>query len=482
MAYKHGVYVREQETSLAAPVTGSAGLNVIIGTAPINTVENPAAAVNTPVIAYTYKEAVEKMGYSDDFASYTLCEAISAAFSVIGVAPIVMINVLDPEKHSADIETKNVNVVNGMAKITEKGILLDQLVVKANSSPINKDTDYTTTWDNDGSLNIIINKEGAASDASTLELQGKKIDPKAVKAADIVGGIELSSGKETGLEVIRQVYPKLGVVPGIITAPRFSKDPTVSAALQAKTNNINGVFNCTAFIDIDCSATGAKRYDGVKAQKEKQGLTNPNAYAVWLYGKVGENIYSGSTLAAIETAYVDAVNDDTPNVSPSNKPLTITASCLEDGTEVLLDQEQANAVNAVGVATLLNMEGFRIWGNNTVAYPANSDPKDRWLSIRRFFNWTGNNFIRTYFKEVDNPANPRLIEKIVDSENIKGNGYVARGICARYEITFDASENPLTELLNGALVFHQYLTPYGPAESITNVLEFDPNALNSLYA
>ena len=34
MAYNHGVRVKEQATSLVAPVTGTAGLQVIIGTAP----------------------------------------------------------------------------------------------------------------------------------------------------------------------------------------------------------------------------------------------------------------------------------------------------------------------------------------------------------------------------------------------------------------------------------------------------------------
>ena len=38
MAYKHGVYNTEQATSLTVPVQGSAGLQVIFGTAPIHPV------------------------------------------------------------------------------------------------------------------------------------------------------------------------------------------------------------------------------------------------------------------------------------------------------------------------------------------------------------------------------------------------------------------------------------------------------------
>ena len=34
MAYKHGVYVRENATSLTATIAGTAGLQVVVGTAP----------------------------------------------------------------------------------------------------------------------------------------------------------------------------------------------------------------------------------------------------------------------------------------------------------------------------------------------------------------------------------------------------------------------------------------------------------------
>ena len=38
------------------------------------------------------------MGYSDDFRKYTLCQSIDASFRVFNIAPIVCINVLDPNK------------------------------------------------------------------------------------------------------------------------------------------------------------------------------------------------------------------------------------------------------------------------------------------------------------------------------------------------------------------------------------------------
>lgn len=479
-AYFHDyIYTSEQATSMTAPVTGTAGLQVVVGTAPVNMLEHPEQAVNTPLLAYNYKEAVAAVGYHDDFAAYTLCESISAAFSVVGTGPLVLINVLDPAKHTADIAETTVQVNSGVAVLDVVGVLLDKLTVKSGSTALTRDTDYTASFNNDGTLNIVPLAGGKAASATTLTVTGKKLDPSKVKAADIVGGVDAATGKETGLEVVRQIYPKLSMTPGILLAPRFSMDATVAAALQAKTKEINGVFKAVCIVDIDSTASGATKYTDVKQRKEAQAVSDANAYAVWPCAKVGEVVYSGSALAAALTAYTDAVNADTPNVSPSNKTLAISAACLADGTEVVLDQEQANTVNGFGVATFLNMSGFRLWGNNTAAYPGNTDPKDRWFSVRRFLSWAANSFILTYFSKVDSPANKRLIEAIVDSENVRGNGFVARGVCARYEVIYDEAENTTADLLDGKITFHQYITPYTPAEDIEDVIEFDPDALTT---
>ena len=479
MAYKHGVYNTEQATSLTVPIQGSAGLQVIFGTAPIHLAKDPAAAVNTPKLVYSYKEAVEAVGYSDDFENFTLCQSISACFQVFNVAPIILVNVLDPNKaaHVTQNQAESCDVVDGVVLYDKKYVLLNTLAVKNGSATLVAGSDYEAAHEDDGSVAITL-LSTAAKEASSLTVSSTSLKPSGVTAADIVGGVDAATGAETGLEVVRQVYPKLGMTPGILTAPRFSTNATVSAALQAKTKEINGVFKCVCIADVDSGADGARKYTDVKEQKERQALTDPNAYGVWGYGKVGDVMYSGSALASALTAYTDAASDDIPS-NPGNKTIAISAMCLADGTEVLLDQDQANVVNSYGVATWLNMNGFRLWGNRTCAYPGNTDPKDSFFSCRRYMSWRANSFILTYFQKVDSPLNKRLIEAIVDSENVRGNGYVAMGVAARDEIVYNEDENPVTDLMNGKITFHQYMTPYTPAEDIEDIIEFDPDALVS---
>ena len=134
MAYTHGIYINEVETSIVAPVESDSAVIVAVGTAPINQIEG--ASINEPVIAYTYAEAVEKMGFSNNFAQYTLSEVIDAAFRQFGVAPIVMINVLDPTEHKQAEAEKEIEVTEQKAVIAEEGILLDTIVVKDNTGSV----------------------------------------------------------------------------------------------------------------------------------------------------------------------------------------------------------------------------------------------------------------------------------------------------------------------------------------------------------
>lgn len=480
MPYNHGVYVSEQETSLTTPIEGTAGLQVIFGTAPCNLADNPSAAVNSAKLCHSFAEAKAAVGYCDDFANYTLCQAIDASFRVFNTAPVVLVNVLNPATHKTTVAKEAMTLTNSQVTISNNkvpvfGVIKSTLSVSATAEGDNlvEGTDYLASFDDNGYCVITNLGEG-----TTLYIGYDKLNPGAVTAADIVGSVA-TDGTETGLELLRTVYPRFGMTPGLISAPGWSDNDTVAAALESKCTGINGVFTCECVVDISSGSTGAKKYSDVKSIKDASCADSAHTIACWPKAKVGNKVYALSALISALMSYTDATNDDVPYRSPSNQSLGITGLCLEDGTEVLLDQDQANTVNAAGVVTALNMNGFKAWGNNTAVYPASTDPKDRWVPCRRMFTWWGNTLIRTYFQKVDNPMNTRLIENVVDSENIRGNSFVARGYVAGASVEFNELNNPSTDLLNGIVRFNINLAPYVPAEAINFVLEFDTNALTS---
>ena len=473
---KHGVFVQEEATALTAPITGSCSIPVVVGTAPVNMVQNPEEVINTPILANSAAEAMAALGYVDDFENYTLCQMMYATNNIYQVSPAVYINVLDPTKHKKALTETTATVSQMQAKISTKGIIPKGLVVKAASATLTAGTDYTTEFDTDGSLIVNLIEGGKGASATSITVSGNVLDPSMITKTDIVGAYNASTGKESGLEVVRQVYPKLGVVPGLIVAPGWSQIPEVGIAMSAKAANINGVFKAVALVDLD--TTKATKYTDCKKTKEDSGFTSAFCYPTWPCVKVGDYVFAMSAVVAALIAYTDASNDDVPSLSPSNEMLGVTGTCLADGTEVTLDQDQGSTVNTYGVATAINMNGWKLWGNYTGACPSSGDAKDIWLAVRRMFNWHGNNFIQTYFEKVDDPMNHVLIESIIDSENIRCAAY-APDKWAGAEMQYLASDNPITDTLAGKITFRQRIAPYTPAQEIDNILSYDTDMLKN---
>ena len=474
MAYLHGVRVQENPTSVASPVSNESGVPVIFGTAPINMAADPDNATNKLFLCNTFAEAKAAVGYSEDYDKYTLCQAMDAFFKAFGVGPIVLCNVLNPATHKAAY-TETLAVTNGQAVSKTEGVLLSGLTAKADTTDLILNTDYTVEFNESGYLVLTIIKDGVTS----VNLAGNKLDPSAVTAEDIIGSYDVSTGEEIGTELVRKVYPQFGVVPNLLLAPGWSQIPSVGLALAEKCKDINGMFKCECVVDIDCSSTGATKYTDVANVKRESGFMSEHMIALWPKVKYAGKSMAYSAIYAAMVAYTDYNNDSVPSLPPSNHAIRVSAAVLADGTEVILDIPQANELNAVGVVTAVNMNGFKAWGNNTAAYPEITDPKDRWINCRRFFSWWGNSFIMNYLVKVDNPANYRLIESIVDSENVRGNSLVSQGKCAGIKMVYDKADNPIGNVLDGKIVFRQYLAPYTPAEDILNVLEFDPSMIEA---
>lgn len=479
MAFYHGVKTSELATSVIPAVETNAGLPVVFGTAPVHLTDDPTKAVNKPVICYGYDEAVSNLGYSNDWKKYTLCEQMYAQFKLYGVAPIVFVNVLDPNVHKKT-STTTLTLNNGVGTVAAP-VLLPTLKVTDGSNTGTVGTinvDYTAAYNADEELVISVVKGGNLASSVTLKLTYDEVDTTLVKPATIVGGVD-SEGRATGLELIDEVYHKFSLVPGLIAAPGWSQEPTVASVMKAKSRVINNLFGATIVTDIDTKEV--KKYTDVYTWKTGNNYTGAAQIVCWPCVRNGDYIFHLSTHIIGIFGKCDASNSDVPTLSPSNKEINITGMCLADGTEVSLNLSQANLLNSQGIMTVLNMNGWKSWGNYTGAYPGTTDVKDTFICVRRFNDWDDQTFILTYWQKVDMPILPRNIKTILDSEGIRLNGLVSRGFILGARIEFNESENPTTDLLAGKIRFHKYRTPPIPAQEIESISEYDVTYLKQLF-
>ena len=488
-SYRHGVYTTETPTSLIPTTEVLSAVPFVVGIAPINLASEPS--VNKPKLIYSFKEAVEYFGLenpTDDkngrkSFKYNLSEFIYSTFNYYANTPIVVVNVLDPEKHKKKASTVAMTIdAKGQFTIKEFGCIASSLkITKPESDFYTEGTDYVTAFDDEGYLVVssLSHESQFKLAQQELTIEVEKLDPSAISKKDIIGGIDLQ-GNKTGLELISEIYPRFRIIPTLVLSPHYSTDPEVAAVMGVKALNINTVFNAMAIVDADSKTT--KKYSDVPAWKNKNNIVDPNVILSWPQIDMAGVRFAASTHMAGLIARTDAERDGVPYVSPSNKNIEGTGLCLDDGTEVVLGNEEANYLNGEGIVTYLNfIGGWKAWGNRTSCYPANTDPKDAFIPVKRMFQYIANTVTTTMWQKVDEPGNRRLIDTVVDSLNVWLNAFVARQQLLGGRIEFRKEDNPITELMDGKYHFKIFITPPSPARELNFDLEIDPQYYNTLF-
>lgn len=481
MSFPHGVYVNEVPTQIRPPVLADGFVPVVVGTAPVNLASDPK--VNEPVLCYSYEEAVAALGFNKDFANYTLCEHIYAQFALFAVAPVVFINVLDPETHKASITAETATLADGQVSPAETGVLKDTLVVKDSGGATTYElgTDYTAEFNDDGELVITRIVDGTIpNDTSELQLAYDHLDPSLVTSDDIIGGVDVN-GNSSGLELVDDVFPAFRMAPTHVLAPGYSTQPAVAAVMNAKALKVNESFPAQSVTDIPTSEV--TQYADAAAWKNDNNYTAAHQIVCWPKVGLGDDQFHLSTQAVCIIGQATQANGGILNVTPSNRSLQADRSILADGTELKLRLTQANdTLNANGICTALNwFGGWRFWGDKTAAYPTNTDIKDSSIKIRGFQNWLSNTLTFSYWQNVDGDLDRRQIESITNSNQIFLNGLSASGELIGGRIEFRPEDNPTTDLLAGRAKFHIYQAAPPVMQSIEFTLEYDASYLQNLF-
>lgn len=469
----HGVGTEKQATSISTPIVAASGVIFAVGTAPVQQV---GGKVNEVIMLNNYPEAVEQFGYSDDWKKYGLSEVIYTTFQLYKIAPIFLVNVLDPAKHKAEKAEKFETAENQIK------LPLEAIAESVKIESLAAGEDYEVFYDD---TNCIIEFVEDVTGEYTVEYN--EVDPTQVTKADIIGGYSVTTHKVTGLELIDSVFPKYTVVPDLVLCPNWSHDSEVAAIMSAKAENINGLFEADAILDVDTTETeGVTYYSDVPAWKKSKNFMKTNELVCFPKLKMGDRIFNYSSQLAGLIAQTDNTEDlggGTPCESASNKSLQADSMALANGEEVVLDVQQANYLNDNGIVTALNFyNGFVSWGDWTACYPANTDPVDYFYCISRMFKWVAKTVTLSYWNYVDRRLTRRVIDAILQGVNDWLNSLTAEEKIIGGRVEFLEVENSQTALMSGKAKFHIYITPPSPLRLLEYVLEYDVSYLSNLMA
>jgi len=420
--------------------------------------------------------------------NYIAPQVIFSQFSLYGVSPLIMINVLDPDIHSAEEEDVSVTLNRFSGVLPVEGTLIDTVEIEG----FEEDTHYTLSFDRDGLvvINAKPNVPGGMSETETISVSCARLAPEMVDEYDFIGGVDIQTDKNLGLEIVGDIYPLFRMIPGQLLVPKWSSNPVVAAVMETKGANINGHFRCITLNDMPTMIPGSPgemvphKYQNVPAWKNLNNYVSTRQVNLYPMLRLGNQKYHYSSQMCGLIARTDFNNSDVPYESPSNNNLRINGLCYESGDEIVLNNEKGTFLANQGIVTATNFtNGWVAWGNRTGAFPGTTDVKDVFIPIRRMFDWIGNTLVLTHFSRVDAPISRRLRDTIIDSANIWLNGLAARGFILGGRVEpLQEDDNPLTDLLDGILRFRIRVSPPPPFEQGEFILQYDPEYLLTLFS
>lgn len=487
--FKHGVGGSNTASQPSFPPSGVGTIPVYIGTAPVNVLTAPEAAINTPIMVNSFPEAQNKLGYSDNWKDYTLCEAVYAHFKnpILPIGPIVLINVLDPAYHKEEGNTATFTFSSDrIYYLDAEDVILTTLAFTKESTPVaNIAVSYVYK---DGKNQVLIRDLNSTAVTGTITATYKKVTPGDVNAADIIGSNV--SGTRKGLECMDLIYQELDMIPTVLAAPGWSEDPEVYTAMLVKAVDLNGHWDLDVFADIDSSDGGAETIEEAIAWKATNNYISKLAKPCWPMGILNGRVYHLSTLGVVRKQQTDYANDSIPYETPSNKPIPIIGTVLKkevDGEHVIVkfDEVEANQLNAAGITTAAYIGGrWVLWGDSNGNYSfANEEnilPEDMFDCTISMQHYITNTFQKTFMSAVDGPFNMRAIERILDRAQPWLNGLVNGGYLLDAAIAFREQDNSTADMAAGRFVFKTLYTSVPAGRYAEFNIEYNPEGLNTL--
>lgn len=478
--YKHGTY-GEMGESVVTAVEKSETVTVYIGTAPVNLIRGYAkkGIINEP---FRIENAGGKntFGHSDNWDMFTLCEVMDAHFNNPkgNIGPIYVINVLDPDTHRKQEQTtKDITFSNGMAEIESDTIILDTLAIDDKV----EGTDYTLTYSN--------GKAVIKSTTITGTVQASYYEVVDVTKSDIIGGVT-EDGVYTGISVTERIYPVYGVIPTLYAAPKWSSEPEVYEALVSAAQQMNG--HWYGFVIADIPVTESTIQEAIQ-WKKTNGYNSMYSKVCWPMVTYAGKKYHISTLAIVEMMRNDIENDGIPMGTCSNKSIKCDAqyfgnSAVNQGFDILA----GNELNAKGITTVVSWNGaYQLWGPHTAGYEAddtgNAKADVDMLAIFdsniRIQEYLLNEFQSTWGTQVDEPMTIGLKDSILESEQERLDGLVARGaLIGNPTVEFSESENSDEDMLNGNFEWKITDTPAPLGKSYTAKVVCTDSGYSALIA
>lgn len=280
--------------------------------------------------------------------------------------------------------------------------------------------------------------------------------------ANVIGGVNSSTGEYEGAHALVGAESRLGFSPRILLAPGFTHQRSTGNANPVVAELISIAERLRAVIIVDGPNTTDA--DAIAAAGD---FGSSRVYLVDPWVKKLDS--TGATIVSPASPVVAGLIAKSDNDrgfwwSPSNQNIN---GIIGTGRSVDFSLGDANAranlLNESKVATIIRQDGFRLWGNRSLA----SDAKWQFLSVRRTADIINDSLLRAHLWAVDRNITKTYIEDVTESVNAYLRQLTVIGAIIGGRCWADPVLNTPDQIAQGKVTFDFDFGPAYPSEHVT---------------
>lgn len=290
----------------------------------------------------------------------------------------------------------------------------------------------------------------------TVVVRVEQGDTEAETTTNIIGGVDATTGKKTGMKALLAAQSLLGVKPRILGVPGHD-----SKAVATELLSIAQSLRAFAYL----SAYGCKTVSEAIAYREN--FSQREAMLIWPDFLSWDTV-TNADAKAFATARALGLRAKIDQQTGWHKTLSnvgvngvtgISADVFWDLQDSATD---ANLLNKNDVTTLIRKDGYKFWGSRTCS----DDPLFQFENYTRTAQVLADTMAEAHMWAVDMPLHPSLAKDILEGikakfRELKSAGYIIDG-----NAWIDDAANDKDTLKAGKLVIDYDYTPVPPLENL----------------
>jgi hypothetical protein len=451
--FLHGIEVVEVDDGIRPIQTVKSSVIGLIGTAP--DADAATFPLNTPVLLAGQQRLAAKLDPTN-IGDGTLKDACDAIFDQTG-AMVVVVRV---EEGADDAETLS-NVIGDGALFTGVHAFLSaQSAVKVTPRILIAPGFTGVRPTGVASIAVDIGGAGYAQETTTVAIagDGEGAEAKATVTAGVVTAIAVTKGGfgYTAAPVV--------TIAGAGAAAGATATATIAAVANPVVAELQGIAERMRAVIV---ADGPNTTDAA-AITYREDWGSDRIFVVDPHAMVWDTVANAAVAqpASGRVAGRMAWLDNTRGFwwSPSNQVLTGIVGIARPIDFNMSDVNCiANHLNENEVATIIQADGYRLWGNRTTS----ADPLWAFLSVRRTADMIYESIEQAFLWAMDRPFSAQLLRDIEGSVNAYLRHLTVVGAILGGKAWLDAELNTADQLTAGKLFVDFDIEPAAPLEHLT---------------